>query len=264
MSESARAGDNLGAAAASIRAFIFDLDGTLVDTEALKSKAYAIVAQSLLNLDDEDGRAIDIYRRLVGNTDETVACAMIAELGLEAALGRVKGTDAATDLWRRLHELRLETYRERVATEDAIRAGEFEHNTKVLKAQKATGRLTAVATSSYRDEALRVLNVLGLVDFLDLIVGRDGVSNPKPDPEIYLKTMKELGVAPKETVIVEDSPVGLQAAVSSGAHWICVANSFSSPHLKAMRGVDSRWVVFEPKQVERTVAALMSALSKPR
>ena len=53
-----------------IRAFIFDLDGTLVETEMLKAQAYAAVSQTLLGLDAPDERAIDGYRRIVGATDE--------------------------------------------------------------------------------------------------------------------------------------------------------------------------------------------------
>jgi HAD superfamily hydrolase (TIGR01509 family) len=236
-----------------IRALIFDLDGTLVDTELLKARAYALVAQSLLGLAGPDERAIEVYCRLVGNTDETVANAMIRELGLEPALRSVAGDARREKLWEALHRLRIETYQERTATAEAIRAGGFRHNIAVLLEQRAAGRLIAVATSSYRDEAMRVLAALGVSAELDLVVGRDGVDRPKPDPEVYLKTMAALRVGLDETVVIEDSPVGLTAAIASGARWVCVANAFSAAALKQMAGVDHRWIVLDPSDVGRVV-----------
>ncbi len=237
-----------------IRAFIFDLDGTLVDTEALKARAYARVSQALLGLNTPDERAVAIYRRLVGNTDETVARIMVAELDLA---GRLQADDGGPrrEPWEALHERRVDVYRREVATNAELKASEFRHNTDVLKNLKSEGNLTAVATSSYRAEAMRVLGALGLTDHLDLVVCRDDVSNPKPDPEVYVKTMQSLGVGPDETLIVEDSPVGLQAAVASGALWVCVANEFSAPHLRRTAGIDLRWVVFDPDKVYEVVAA---------
>ena len=243
-----------------IRAFIFDLDGTLVDTEALKAQAYARVSQDLLGLSAPDERAIATYRRLVGNTDETVARAMVSDLDLAVPLGQERD-DPRRELWEVLHERRVDTYRREVATDAGLRGAEFRHNTGVLKAAKADGALTAVATSSYRTEASRVLGALGLTGHLDVVVCRDDVTVPKPDPEIYLTTMNALGVRPGETLIVEDSPVGLQAAVASGAMWVCVANQFSAPHLRATAGIDLRWVVFDPDTVAEVVAARRGQMS---
>jgi HAD superfamily hydrolase (TIGR01509 family) len=57
-----------------------------------------------------------------------------------------------------------------------------------------------------------------LYEYLDVIIGNDEVSKSKPDPEMYLVAMKKLGVKPEETLIVEDSPHGIEAAKASGAH----------------------------------------------
>ena len=238
-----------------IKAFIFDLDGTLVETEQLKAKAYALVSQQLLGLPAPDGRAISLYKRLVGGTDEAVSRGMIAELGLESALRRASPPlPGESGLWQSLHRLRMEVYRARVGTPEAIRANGYEHNLAVLRAQKAAGRKVAVATSSYTDEARRVLAALGVLDLLDLVIGRERVAHAKPDPEIYLFTMKELGVRPEESVIIEDSPVGLAAAVASGARWVCVATEFSRGALRARRDIDQSWVVYEAAKVGEAVA----------
>ncbi len=236
-----------------IKAFIFDLDGTLVETEQLKAKAYALVSQQLLGLPAPDDRAISLYKKLVGGTDETVSRGMIAELGLEDALKSASPRLPGQSVWQVLHRLRMEVYRARVGTPEAIRANRYEHNLAVLRAQKVAGRKVAVATSSYTDEARRVLGALGVLGMLDLVIGRERVAHAKPHPEIYLFTMKELGVRSEESVIIEDSPVGLAAAVASGARWVCVATEFSRDALRARRDVDQSWVVYEAATVGQAV-----------
>ena len=54
-------------------------------------------------------------------------------------------------------------------------------------------------------------------DFFDLIIGNDEVANPKPHPEIYLKTCEILNLRPPECIIVEAAPHGIAAAKASGA-----------------------------------------------
>ncbi|MSQ08164.1 MAG: HAD family phosphatase [Dehalococcoidia bacterium] len=238
-----------------IKAFIFDLDGTLVETEEMKAKAYALVSQRLLGLPAPDARAISLYKILVGSTDEAVSLRMLAELDLEDAVKRASPSlPGESGTWQALHRLRMDVYRARVGTPEAIRANRYEHNLTVLRAQKAAGRKVAVATSSYTDEARRVLAALGVLDLLDLVIGRDMAKHAKPDPEIYLLTMKELRVQPEESVIIEDSPVGLAAAVASGARWVCVATEFSRDALRARRDIDQNWVVYEPARVGDAVA----------
>jgi beta-phosphoglucomutase-like phosphatase (HAD superfamily) len=114
--------------------------------------------------------------------------------------------------------------------------------------------MTAVATSSYQAEAERVLSALGILGELDLVIGRDHISKPKPHPEIYTVTMSKLGVQPHQALIVEDSPVGVAAAAASGAAWVCVANDFTRSALKARRDIDRRWVVYGPARVRQVVA----------
>ncbi len=239
-----------------IRAVIFDLDGTLAETELLKAQAYALVAQSLLGLPQPDARAVDIYKRLVGSSDETVARTMVQALKLGAV---TRNPTAGHEPWQELHRLRTAAYQTKVGTPDAIRSQAYKHNIAVLHEQRQAGRLTAVATSSYQSEAERVLGALGLLGELDLVLGRDRILRPKPDPEIYMVAMSRLGVQPHEALIVEDSPVGVAAATASGAPWVCVANDFTRSALKARRYIDQMWVIYEPAKVRQVVARRIRA-----
>ena len=81
-----------------------------------------------------------------------------------------------------------------------------------------------VVTNSIRQTTEFMLTYAGLRDFLDVLVTNQDVREPKPNPECYLLAMEKLGVLPVETVIVEDSPYGIQAAKASGATVITVAS----------------------------------------
>ena len=92
----------------------------------------------------------------------------------------------------------------------------------LLEGFKALGGKTAVASTARRENLMNVVNYLGIADHFDLIYAGADVKEGKPSPEIYLKAMDALGVTPKETLIFEDSTVGLQAAEASGAAYMKV------------------------------------------
>ena len=80
----------------------------------------------------------------------------------------------------------------------------------------------AVASNSIRATVEQSLVSLGLIEFVDYYISNQDVKNPKPDPEMFLRCMEELNFSAKDTIIIEDSPVGIQAAISSGATLITV------------------------------------------
>jgi len=82
----------------------------------------------------------------------------------------------------------------------------------------------AVASNSVKDTIVTSLETLGIDIYIDFIISNQDVINPKPNPEMYLRCMVQAGVSPKNTIIVEDSPVGRQAALESGAY-LCPVNS---------------------------------------
>jgi HAD superfamily hydrolase (TIGR01509 family) len=236
-----------------IRAFIFDLDGTLVETELLKAQAYAAVSQTLLGLDAPDERAIDVYRRIVGATDETAARAMVDELGLASALH--EGPEKS---WRTLSRLQTERYRSDFATGDGLRSVVYEHAIDLLRDQAASGMAVAVATSSHTEAASRVTEEIGIMDLLDVLVGRDQVTNGKPDPEIYLKTAELLGVSPDEVIVVEDSATGLESAVRAEMRCIAIASAFSAEGLRAQTLLAQECCVYRPEELTDVVQRLLA------
>lgn len=83
---------------------------------------------------------------------------------------------------------------------------------ELMLALKLAGYKIAVCSNSLHRTLARMLSAVGVMDCVDLILGNDDVTLPKPSPEMYLLASEKLGVSMDETLIVEDSPVGLRAA----------------------------------------------------
>ena len=82
------------------------------------------------------------------------------------------------------------------------------------------GGKTAVASTARGKNLLNALAHIGATGDFDLILAGEDVKEGKPSPEIYNTVMQRLGVLPDETLVFEDSSVGLQAAQAAGAHYI--------------------------------------------
>lgn len=78
---------------------------------------------------------------------------------------------------------------------------------------------TAVVTTASKENCWDILKQFEIDDLFDLILTHDDISHSKPDPEGFLKAMQFFGAAPEETIIFEDSDVGLEAAQKSGAFY---------------------------------------------
>lgn len=97
----------------------------------------------------------------------------------------------------------------------------FQHE-YALSNLKAMGYKLAVASNSVRDTIELMMEKSNLAQFLECIVSNQDVVHGKPDPEIYLKTMKLLGVKPEETLVLEDNEHGIAAARAAGTHLMII------------------------------------------
>jgi HAD superfamily hydrolase (TIGR01509 family) len=93
---------------------------------------------------------------------------------------------------------------------------------QTLKQLKESGAIIAVASNSIRETVKSALYYTGYIKYIDIFYSNEDVMLAKPSSEIYLKCMISARVCPKETIIVEDSPLGIQAAENSGAFVIKV------------------------------------------
>lgn len=79
-----------------------------------------------------------------------------------------------------------------------------------------------VCTNAIKETAFTILENMKILDFFKVILSNEDVKLPKPDPEIYIQAMKHISCSPSQTLIIEDSQVGMCAAKESGAHFTLV------------------------------------------
>ncbi len=232
-----------------IKAIMFDLDGTLVQSEKLKAQSYAIAAQRVRGLPEPDPQAVEAYREIVGAAREVASRHIMDRLGLEAELVPLMKEHGASEPWEVLTALRTAIYDDMVADPQVIRDNQWPHTVGLLRVARETYCRTGLATMSYREEALHVLRALDLEQSLDLVLSREDVERPKPDPEIYLLAAEKLEVPPEECLVLEDSPNGVRAGVAAGMNVIAVATPFTVAGLHSDQVLEHAWVVHDPEQL---------------
>ena len=232
-----------------IKAIMFDLDGTLVQSEKLKALSYAMAVQRLRGLSSPEPRAIEAYRDIVGASREVASRHIVDNLALDTDLRPLMGAHDASEPWEVLSAMRKAIYDDMVADPQVLRDNQWPHTIALLRLAREAGCRTALATMSYRQEAVHVLRALDLEQSLDVVLTREDVQNPKPDPEIYLLAASKLEVAPEDTIVLEDSPNGVRAAASAGANVVAIATPFTIAGLHKDQVVDHAWVVHEPEEL---------------
>ena len=102
----------------------------------------------------------------------------------------------------------------------------------VIEKLKSEGYLFYIASNAVQATVLAGCKLLGIAHLVDKFYSNENVRHQKPHPEIYLQCMVEAGVSPQETLILEDSKHGREAALNSGA-WLCgLDNSFDFSYEK--------------------------------
>src|SRR5829696_6357991 len=240
-----------------IRAFVFDLDGTLVETEKLKALSYARAAKELRQDLDQDEVAA-AFGDFVGLSRQEVAAGLMRRFGLEGAARARMGEFGVGSPWQAYVRIRLRFYEALLSDPDRVRAVRYPHNLALLKDIRRRGYPTALATQPHHEEAIRVLEILGITDEFDVVVTREDVEHGKPDPEIHLLAARELGVEPGECLAVEDSPAGIEAALAAGAQAIAVTTDLTRSRFLNTDVLDRSHVVDDPRDLPALVQRLVA------
>ena len=109
----------------------------------------------------------------------------------------------------------------------------------MLSRLRQDGLRLAVCSNSIRESIDLMIRQSGLAGYFEFFVSNEDVARPKPDPEIYEAAMSRMGLRPEDTLIVEDSPHGLEAARSSGAH-VCQVSGFGEVDYFRVRAAIAR------------------------
>jgi HAD superfamily hydrolase (TIGR01509 family) len=184
-------------------AFVFDMDGLLLDTERLSQSALHAGAADLgLTLPH------DIFLEMIGRRGPDIRARLAARLGIKVE------DEPVEQLFARA-EAHYEAF---LAHHVPVKTGAAE----LLAWLESRGWPCAVATSTRTPLAERKLAAAGLRPFFRAVIGGDLVTHGKPAPDVYLRAAAALGVPAPQCGVFEDSEPGLRAAHAAGARvcWI--------------------------------------------
>lgn len=230
----------------SIRAVIFDLDGTLVKTEQLKARSYAQAVVELCPYTVDEDEVIEAFEEVVGLSRKEVAEYLIDRYKLaDKAEARMAAFGVSTR-WQAFVQVRLHYYQQLTSDPDVLRNNQWAHNVDLLRTARETGCYTALATMSHCEQASRVLDVLELAHWFDFVATRDDVEHGKPDPAIYNLVREHLEVPAAQCLVIEDSPSGVQAALNAEMHVVAVTTPFTKEKIREVDGLNPRRIVDDP------------------
>lgn len=180
-----------------IKAIITDFDGTLVDTFEANLRAYQ-KAFGVVNMT----LTAEKYRECFGYRFERLM--MATGVHDEAKANKIR--EAKKEYYPQFFDF-LKPNKALIG---------------LIESFHAMGGKTAIASTARRENLMNVVNYLNIREYFDLIFAGVDVKLGKPSPEIYLKAMEALKVKPEETLIFEDSQVGIEAARAAGTYLLTV------------------------------------------
>lgn len=194
-----------------MKAVIFDFNGVIINDTSYHIKAWELIAKkySLERFTE------DYKRRIYGKSTETIARELFKQKPTEDEIAR----------YAREKEL---MYMKLLGKDLPIAEGLSDF---IGDLEKHAIKI-AMATSSAREFAEKILRQAKLMEKFLAIVTVDDVRHPKPDPEIYLKAAQAIGENPLDCVAIEDTLLGIRSAKGSGMRAIGFVDTYSDKKLK--------------------------------
>ncbi|WP_407938070.1 HAD family hydrolase [Nakamurella panacisegetis] len=185
---------------------LFDMDGTLTDSERLWTIALEQVAEYY------GGQLSSSAREAMVGQDMWATIDLLHQ--------EVRVDARPTDTAKMLTDRTMDIFRNGLPFKDGA--------PELLKAVRAAGLRTALVTATYRELVDVALDTLGH-DSFDAVVCGDEVAANKPDPAPYLRALQLLDLPAAECLVIEDSPTGSRSAVSAGIGVLVVPSEMPVP-----------------------------------
>lgn len=224
-----------------IKAIIFDLDGTLVQTEILKAQSYANALNVLTKGIVPEDKVIVGFKKYVGLSRNEVAKGLVDEF--QSELNKNYPGLNLEEMQLLLLSKRLEIYEDMLKDPDILTHYICTHNLDLLNSAYSDNYLTGLATMSYCTQVQRVLDVMNIKDKFKYVISREDVNNGKPDPEIYLKMKDKLNVQPENCIVIEDSVTGIKAALNANMNVFAVTNSITRESVYKANLLDNKFII---------------------
>ena len=203
-----------------LKAVIFDMDGVIIDSEPMHID---VVIRILKDHGADVSR--DAIARYIGISNSAMWAELADEYRIDKPVRELNGIQ---------HSMNIRMLDER---DDVMVPGVPE----LLRSIKKNNLKTAIASSSAPDYIAAVIRKFNIGHYFDAVVSGEEVARGKPEPDIFLRAARLLGVPAGECVVIEDSDHGIEAAVRAGMKVIGFRNPNSGKQklVQAHRIVDS-------------------------
>jgi phosphoglycolate phosphatase len=198
-----------------LRALIFDLDGTLVDT----APDLLLATNHALSLVDRPGVSMAQLRSFVGH-----GAMKLIERGVAAT-----GPELDTATIKRLHAALLDYYGNNIAVGSHM----FDGLENLLTRAERAGLKLGVCTNKVEHLSNKLLKKLGQGSRFTAVVGGDTLPVMKPDPAPYFAVVEQLGVSPADTLMFGDSETDIRTAQNAGVPVIAVTFGYTPTPVQA-------------------------------
>lgn len=187
------------------KAYLFDMDGTLVNSEPLKGKAIALACASY-------GADVDfnIYKEVMGESWAVVTGHFFRATGIAPELSDF-------NVIFRAH------YEKLLKDELTLIEGAREFIEMLRQSGKKCGVVSSAATWMVSN----ILESLRIAHLFDLVITQEHVARHKPDPAAYQLALSKLVMEPDDVLIFEDSAAGVAAGIASGCEVIAIRHGFN-------------------------------------
>lgn len=190
-----------------IKVVIFDLDGVLIDSEALNIQS-----------------VVDAFRKVGVELDETKKNYIIGRHPIDYFPIFGKNHGISSEMLKTIDESRHEDFHALWSKVVVLMPGAK----KIIPYLKSKKIIIVLATSSSRNAVNKFLNKFNFSKSFSLIITKDDVTKRKPDPQVYNLAKQKVNVKNNEIIVIEDTQLGVESAKSAGLTCVAIPNKYTN------------------------------------